>query len=120
VESEELKMFKFKFGARQEEDRVKDREMRQFETTKQMIGQRARGEVINFTKSFGFISWGRGKPDLFFHFSDVKKARETGTGYKTFRPGDRVEFTISENPRRSGKFKATDVSLLDSENAVAV
>jgi cold shock CspA family protein len=115
----------FKLGVRhQDRDRLKDEAMAKFEkkTNKiqDLIGKRVRGQVITFTKSFGFITIGHGSPDIFFHFNDVTRARVLPSGYKLFRSGDRVEFTIQENQRKPGSLKAIDVSLLDSENAVAV
>jgi cold shock CspA family protein len=109
----------FKFGSHQDRDRVKDKAMQKFEKKtrlQELIGKRARGEIVSFSKSFGFATIGHGEPELFLHITNVKKSRVTSSGYRLFRPGDRVEFTVQENPRRPGSLMAVDVSLLDSES----
>ena len=54
-------------------------------------------------KGFGFIEQ-EGSKDIFFHFKSLVME-----GYKSVKPGQRVEFTLVKSPKG---FEATDVSVL--------
>lgn len=53
------------------------------------------------TKGFGFIVPGDGSPDLFVHYSDIE-----GSGRRSLREGEQVEFEITEGQKGP---KATNV-----------
>ncbi len=44
------------------------------------------------SKRYGFIGRDNG-PDIFVHYTDI-----AGEGYRTLKPGDRVEFEIVQGP----------------------
>lgn len=46
-------------------------------------------------KGYGFITPEGGGKDLFAHFSEIK----TGTGFKTLRESQRVQFEVREGPK---------------------
>jgi CspA family cold shock protein len=46
---------------------------------------------FNEAKGYGFIERDGGGVDLFVHYNDVE-----GTGYKTLKEGERVEFEVEE------------------------
>lgn len=48
---------------------------------------------FNETKGFGFIEQASG-PDVFAHFSAI-----TGSGFKTLREGQQVEFTVTQGQK---------------------
>jgi CspA family cold shock protein len=49
---------------------------------------------FNDSKGFGFIERDGGSPDLFVHFTAIRK-----DGYKTLAEGQEVEFDIYEGPK---------------------
>ncbi|KAL6865230.1 hypothetical protein ACP4OV_016381 [Aristida adscensionis] len=60
-----------------------------------MSGRRMKGTVkwFNDAKGFGFIT-GDDRRDYFVHFKDIQ-----GSGFKSLREGQRVEFTVSQGPK---------------------
>ncbi len=63
-------------------------------------------------RGFGFIEV-PGQNDVFFHASDVR-----GVPYDELREGERVEFEVTEDPRRKGP-RAVDVHPAGGERRVA-
>jgi CspA family cold shock protein len=65
--------------------------------------QRITGTVkwFNARKGYGFITRDDGKRDVFVHHSAIR-----GVGYKELKEGDRVEFSVEQDPRGP---KAVDV-----------
>ena len=49
---------------------------------------------FNATKGFGFITPEGGGEDLFAHFKEIQ-----GTGFRTLKEGQRVEFTPKRGPK---------------------
>ncbi|ROH91800.1 cold-shock protein [Stagnimonas aquatica] len=49
---------------------------------------------FNDTKGFGFITPEGGGEDLFAHFKEIQ-----GTGFKTLKEGQRVEYTAQRGPK---------------------
>ena len=68
---------------------------------------RERGEV-NFWNgnSFGFIKPDAFGPDVFFHVSELPDGQE-------IRRGDRVEYTLSIDPYKPDKIRATQVRFVN-------
>ncbi|KAL6865232.1 hypothetical protein ACP4OV_016383 [Aristida adscensionis] len=60
-----------------------------------MSGRRMRGTVkwFNAAKGFGFIT-GDDRRDYFVHSKDIQ-----GSGFKSLREGQRVEFTGKQDPK---------------------
>jgi CspA family cold shock protein len=56
---------------------------------------------FNARKGYGFITRDDGGRDVFVHHSAIR-----GVGYKELREGDRVEFSVEQDPRGP---KAVDV-----------
>jgi CspA family cold shock protein len=48
---------------------------------------------FNEAKGYGFIRREEG-PDVFVHYSNI-----TGTGFRTLKEDDKVEFEVSEGPK---------------------
>jgi CspA family cold shock protein len=66
------------------------------------------GEVIWFSKGFGFISWsknGVAQKDMFVHYSDI-----LSEGFKTLVKGQKVSFLLGTN--KHGDPKAVEVELV--------
>jgi cold shock protein len=64
------------------------------------------GEVVWFSKSFGFIQFsldGVPQKDVFVHYSDINIE-----GFKTLAKGQKVSFSIGKNIR--GEDKAIEVT----------
>ena len=59
---------------------------------------------FNEAKGFGFIERESG-PDVFAHFRAIN-----GSGFKTLREGQKVEFTVSESDKGP---QANDITVLD-------
>jgi CspA family cold shock protein len=51
---------------------------------------------FNDSKGFGFIKPDGGGEDLFAHFSEIQ-----GSGFKTLKENQKVEFEIKDGPRAS-------------------
>jgi cold shock protein len=49
---------------------------------------------FNDAKGFGFITPENGGEDLFAHFREIQ-----GTGFKTLKEGQRVEFEVKRGPK---------------------
>jgi len=49
---------------------------------------------FNDGKGYGFITPDSGGKDLFAHFSEIQ-----GTGFKSLRENDRVEFEVKQGPK---------------------
>lgn len=49
---------------------------------------------FNDAKGFGFITPENGGEDLFAHFSAIQ-----GSGFKTLKEGQKVEFTVKKGPK---------------------
>lgn len=49
---------------------------------------------FNDAKGFGFITPEDGGKDLFVHFSAI-----TGSGFKSLKEGDKVQFEVGEGPK---------------------
>ena len=49
---------------------------------------------FNDAKGFGFITPANGGEDLFAHFKEIQ-----GTGFKTLKEGQRVEFLVKRGPK---------------------
>lgn len=49
---------------------------------------------FNDAKGFGFITPSNGGEDLFAHFKEIQ-----GTGFKTLKEGQRVEFLVKRGPK---------------------
>jgi cold shock protein len=49
---------------------------------------------FNDAKGFGFITPDQGGEDLFAHFSEI-----SGSGFKSLKEGQRVEFEIKQGPK---------------------
>ena len=49
---------------------------------------------FNDAKGFGFITPEAGGEDLFAHFREIQ-----GTGFKTLKEGQRVEFEVRQGPK---------------------
>jgi len=60
---------------------------------------------FNDSKGFGFIERDAGNPDLFVHFTAIRK-----DGYKTLTEGQEVEFDIYEGPKGPQAQNVTPVS----------
>ena len=58
---------------------------------------------FNETKGFGFIEVDGGGKDVFVHHSSI-----VGSGFKTLREGEKVEFEITQDPKGP---RATDVKV---------
>jgi CspA family cold shock protein len=60
------------------------------------MSERETGTVkwFNDSKGFGFISREAGE-DVFVHYSAI----EGGTGFRTLRENERVEFSVEEGPK---------------------
>ncbi len=66
------------------------------------------GEVIWFSKGFGFLAWnidGAQQKDLFVHYSDISME-----GFKNLLKGQKVSFEIGKN--NHGDPKAINVTAL--------
>ena len=59
---------------------------------------------FNEAKGFGFIERESG-PDVFAHFRAIN-----GSGFKTLREGQKVEFTVSESDKGP---QANDITVID-------
>ncbi len=59
---------------------------------------------FNETKGFGFIEVDGGGKDVFVHHSSI-----AGSGFKTLREGEKVEFEIVQDPKgpRASNVKVT-------------
>ena len=64
---------------------------------------------FNDSKGFGFIKPDGGGEDLFAHFSAIQ-----GSGFKTLRENQKVEFEVTTGPK--GK-QATNIRPLDSPDS---
>jgi len=64
---------------------------------------------FNEAKGYGFIKREDG-PDLFVHYTNI-----AGSGFRTLKEDDRVEFEISEGPKG---LQAINVSKIDAAIAV--
>ncbi|UCE61625.1 MAG: cold-shock protein [Phycisphaerales bacterium] len=62
---------------------------------------------FNDTKGFGFITPSDGSSDLFVHYSDI-----AGTGRRSLREGDTVEYEPSQGEKGP---KATNVQVIETE-----
>lgn len=49
---------------------------------------------FNDAKGFGFVTPDGGGEDLFAHFSAI-----TGSGFKTLKEGQKVEFDVTQGPK---------------------
>ena len=59
---------------------------------------------FNVDKGFGFIANDSGGDDVFVHFSSI-----VTDGFKTLAEGQRVTFSIEQDPRNRGRFRAANV-----------
>ncbi len=59
---------------------------------------------FNETKGFGFIEVEGGGKDVFVHHSAI-----TGSGFKTLREGEEVEFDVTQGPKG---LQATNVKVI--------
>ncbi|MBE0594257.1 MAG: cold-shock protein [Gemmatimonadales bacterium] len=68
---------------------------------------RIKGTVkwFNDGKGFGFITREDGEKDCFVHHSAIE-----GTGFKSLREGDRVEFDVVQGPKGPAAEKVTVVN----------
>jgi len=64
---------------------------------------------VNEAKGYGFIKREDG-PDLFVHYTNI-----AGSGFRTLKEDDRVEFEVSEGPKG---LQAINVSKIDAAIAV--
>jgi CspA family cold shock protein len=64
---------------------------------------------FNEAKGYGFIKREDG-PDLFVHYTNI-----AGSGFRTLKEDDRVEFEVSEGPKG---LQAINVSKIDAAIAV--
>lgn len=65
------------------------------------------GEVIWFSKGYGFVQWeldGVKQKDLFIHFSDI-----VCEGFKTLNKGQKVSFGLGTNKRGDPKAVSLEV-----------
>ena len=60
---------------------------------------------FNETKGFGFIEVEGGGKDVFVHHSAI-----TGSGFKTLREGEEVEFDVTQGPKGP---QASNVKVVD-------
>lgn len=60
------------------------------------MSERQTGTVkwFNDSKGFGFIERGNGEKDVFVHHSAIE-----GTGFKSLKEGQRVEFAVEQGPK---------------------
>ena len=60
------------------------------------MAERSTGTVkwFNEAKGFGFITPAQGGEDLFAHFKEIQ-----GTGFKTLKEGQKVEYTPTRGPK---------------------
>lgn len=67
----------------------------------------ARGTVkwFNHVKGYGFIAAGEGSPDVFVHHSAIE-----GSGFRTLREGEQVEFDIKESDKGAEAAHVTKVN----------
>jgi len=65
-------------------------------TTQQEHGMRIKGTVkwFNDSKGFGFITREDGEKDCFVHHTAIQ-----GTGFKSLREGERVEFDVVQGQK---------------------
>jgi CspA family cold shock protein len=65
-------------------------------TTQQEYGMRIKGTVkwFNDSKGFGFITREDGEKDCFVHHTAIQ-----GTGFKSLREGERVEFDVVQGQK---------------------
>ncbi len=59
---------------------------------------------FNEAKGYGFIRRDDG-PDLFVHYTNI-----TGSGFRTLKEDDKVEFEVSEGPKGLQAVKVTKVT----------
>jgi CspA family cold shock protein len=60
------------------------------------------------SRGYGFIGRDDRGPDVFVHYADI-----AGEGYRTLKPGDRVEFEIAQGPKGP---HATKVVVIDDRD----
>ena len=59
------------------------------------------------SKGFGFISNDDGGDDVFVHFSSI-----VCDGFKTLTEGQKVTFTVEQDPKNSSKLRAANVRVI--------
>ncbi|MDD4716212.1 MAG: cold-shock protein [Oscillospiraceae bacterium] len=62
---------------------------------------------FNESKGFGFISNDDGGDDVFVHFSSI-----VCDGFKTLTEGQKVTFTVEQDPKNSSKLRAANVRVI--------